>query len=48
MGLTLEFGEVSSMLVGENRTWIGLITRCTLAVLIILLFAVPLLEYIGR
>jgi hypothetical protein len=36
------------MLAGENRAWVGLMTRCILAVLIILLFAVPLLEYLGR
>ena len=35
------------MLAGENRNWMGLITRCVMAILIILLFAVPLLESIN-
>jgi hypothetical protein len=31
------------MLAGENRSWVGLMTRCILALLIILLFALPML-----
>lgn len=48
MELTLEFCEVSSMLAGENRAWVGLMARCVLAALIILLFAIPLLGYVPR
>jgi hypothetical protein len=31
------------MFASENRNWVGLMARCVLAVLIILMFAVPLL-----
>ena len=36
------------MLTGENHVWMGQIVRYGLAIFIIIVFALPLLQYIAR
>lgn len=36
------------MLTGENHLWIGFVARFVLAILIIVVFALPLLHYITQ
>jgi hypothetical protein len=36
------------MLAGENREFVGYIVRVMLALLIIIIFALPLLQYMAR